>query len=62
MAPAEHHNALHHSVDLILLSIFGFTTAGDWDCGSSVEHLPALHYSVYFIALSFRIMDSIVEL
>ena len=30
-------------------NIFGFTTAGDWDCVAAVERLPALHYSVDFI-------------
>ena len=43
-------------------NIFDFTTAGDWDCVAAVERLPALHYSVDFIFLSFRIMDFIVEL
>ena len=43
-------------------NIFDFTTAGDWDCVSAVEGLPALHYSVYFIFLSFGIMSFIVEL
>ena len=39
-----------------------FTTAGDWDCVAAVERLPALHYSVDFIVLSFGIMGFIVEL
>ena len=43
-------------------NIFDFTTAGDWDCVAAVERLPALHYSVDFIFLSFRIMSFIVEL
>ena len=43
-------------------NIFDFTTAGDWDCVAVVEPLPALHYSVDFIFLSFRIMGFIVEL
>ena len=43
-------------------NIFDFTTAGDWDCVAAVERLPALHYSVDFIFLSFRIMGFIVEL
>ena len=34
-------------------NIFDFTTAGDWDCVAAVERLPALHYSVDFIFLSF---------
>ena len=42
--------------------IFDFTTAGDWDCVAAVERLPALHYSVDFIFLSFGIMGFIVEL
>ena len=41
---------------------FDFTTAGDWDCVVAVEGLPALHYSVNFIFLSFWIMGFIVEL
>ena len=43
-------------------NIFYFTTAGDWDCVAAVERLPALHYSVDFIFLSFGIMGFIVEL
>ena len=43
-------------------NIFDFTTAGDWDCVEAVERLPALHYSVDFIFLSFGIMGFIVEL
>ena len=31
-------------------NIFGFTTAGDWDCVAAVERLPAPHYSVDFIS------------
>ena len=38
------------------------TTAGDWDCVAVVELLPALHYSVDFIFLSFGIIGFIVEL
>ena len=34
----------------------------DWDCVAAVEHLPALHYSVDFIFLSFGIMGFIEEL
>ena len=41
---------------------FVFTTAGDWDCVAAVERLPALHYSVDFIFLSFGIMGFISEL
>ena len=36
--------------------------AGDWDCVAAVGRLSALHYSVDFIFLSFRIMGFIVEL
>ena len=43
-------------------NIFDFTTAGDWYCVVAVERLPALHYSVDFIFLSFGIMGFIVEL
>ena len=43
-------------------NIFDFTTAGDWDCVAAVERLPALHFSVDFIFLSFGIMGFIVEL
>ena len=43
-------------------NIFDFTTAGDWDCVAAVERLPALHYSVDFIFLSFGIMGFIVGL
>ena len=45
-----------------LKNIFDFTTAGDWDSVAAVERLPALHYSVDFIFLSFEIMGFIVEL
>ena len=43
-------------------NIFDFTTAGDWDCVAAVERLPAVHYSVDFIFLSFWIMGFIVDL
>ena len=43
-------------------NIFDFTTAGDWDCVAAVERLPALHYCVDFIFLSFGIMGFILEL
>ena len=33
----------------------------DWDCVAAVERLPALHYSVDFILLSFGNMGFIVE-
>ena len=34
----------------------------DWDCVAAIERLPALHYSVDFIFLSFGTMGFIVEL
>ena len=43
-------------------NIFDFTTAGDCDSVAMGERLPALHYSVDFIILSFGIMGFIVEL
>ena len=43
-------------------NIFDFTTACDWDSVAAVGRLPALHYSVDFIFLSFGIMGFIVEL
>ena len=43
-------------------NIFDFTSAGDWDCVAAVERLPALHYNVDFIFLSFGRMGFIVEL
>ena len=36
-----------------------FTSAGDLDCVAAVERLPAFHYSVDFIFLSFGIMVSL---
>ena len=45
-----------------LKNIFDFTTACDWDCVTAVECLPALHYSVDVIFLSFGIMGFIMEL
>ena len=39
------------------MNIFDFTTAGDWNCVAAVERLPALHYSVDFIFMSFGILD-----
>ena len=38
------------------MNIFDFTTTCDWDWLAAVERLPALHYSVDFIFLSFGIM------
>ena len=43
-------------------NILDLTTAGDWDCVAAVERLPALHYSVAFIFLSFWFKGCIVEL
>ena len=43
-------------------NIFDITAGGDWDCVAAVERLPALHYSVDFIFLSFGIMGFIWEL
>ena len=37
-------------------------TAGEWDFVAAVDRLPALHYSVDFIFLSFGIMGVIVDL
>ena len=48
--------------DNLFKKTFDFTTAGDWDFVAVVERLPALHYSVDFIFLSFGIMGFIVEL
>ena len=58
-------SSLVHSMlkkDNLLKNTFDFTTAGDWDYVAVVERLPALHYSVEFIFLSFGIMGFIVEL
>ena len=41
------------SKDNLLKNIFDFTTYVDWDCVAAVERLPALHYGVDFIFLSF---------
>ena len=43
-------------------NIFDFATDGDWDYVAAVERLPALHYSVDSVFLSFGIMGFIVEL
>ena len=50
------------SNDNIFKNIFDFATAGEWDCVAAVECLPALHFSVDFMLLSFEIMGFIVEL
>ena len=58
-------SSLVHSLlpkDNLFKNTFDFTTAGDWDYVVVVERLPALHYSVDFIFLSFGIMGFIVEL
>ena len=39
--------------DKLFKNRFDFTSAGDWDCVATVEHLPIFHFSVYFIFLSF---------
>ena len=52
--------AVFASKEYTLKNIFNLITAGDKDC--VVERLPALHYSVDFIFLSFGIMGFIVEL
>ena len=57
--------SLVHSLlpkDNLFKNTFDFTTAGDWDLVAVEERLPALHYSVDFIFLSFGIMCFIVEL
>ena len=46
--------------DNLFKNTLDFTTAGDWDYVAVVERLPALHYSVEFIFLSFGIMGFIV--
>ena len=46
---------------LLLKNIYDFNTAGEWDCVTAEECLPALHYSVDFIFLSLGIMNSNVE-
>ena len=49
-------------MDNIFKNIFDLTTAGDWDSVAAVERLPAFHYSIDFIFLSFGITGFIVEL
>ena len=48
--------------DNLFKNIFDFIVAGDWDCVAAVERHSALHFSVDFIFVSFRIMGFIVEL
>ena len=48
--------------DNFFKNIFDLSAAGDWDWVAAAEHLPALHYSVDFILLSFGIMGFIWEL
>ena len=58
-------SSLVHSLfpkDNLFKNTIDFTTAGDSDYVAVVERLPALHYSVDFISLSFGIMCFIVEL
>ena len=60
---AEVENASLQCTTLCTLSgTFDFTAAGDWNCVAAVERLPALHYSLDFIFLSFGIMGFISEL
>ena len=49
-------------ITFVIRFILDFTTTGDWDCVAAVERLLALHYSVDFTFMSFRIMGFIVEL
>ena len=42
-------------------NIFDFTTAGGWDCVTTLKRFHALHYNVDYIVLSFGIMDAIVQ-
>ena len=63
LVSTEHMKTMHMAqLKKPLKNIFDFTTAGDWDCVAAVERLPALHYNVDFIFLSFGIMGFIVEL
>ena len=58
-------SSLVHSLlpnDNLFKNTFDFTTAGDLDYVAVEERLPALHYCVDFIFLSFGIMGFIVEL
>ena len=58
-------SSLVHSLlpkENLFKNTFDFTTAGDWDYVAVVERLPALHYSVNLILLSFGIMGFILEL
>ena len=50
------------NIDIIEFKFEFQISAGGWDCVVTVERLPALHYSVDFIFLSFEIMGFIVEL
>ena len=43
-------------------NIFDFTIARDWDCVAAVERIPALHFNVDFILLSFGIVGFLAEL
>ena len=54
--------AVFASKGYLFKNIFDLTTAGGWDCVAAVERLPALHYCVDFIFLSFGIMGFIMEL
>ena len=50
------------AVDVNSCLLFLITTSSRASTGLTVEGLPALHYSVDFIFLSFGIMGFIVEL
>ena len=52
----------HPLCHCLRLHIFDFTTADEWGCVAAVERLPALHYSVDFIFMSFGFIGFIVEL
>ena len=60
--PTEFKLNKNNSLDTEAPLLDPFTTTGDLDCVAAVERLPALHYSVDFIFLSFGIMGFIVEL
>ena len=50
------------SKEYLFKNISDLATADNWDCVAAVERLPALHYIVGFIFLSFGIMGFIVVL
>ena len=55
-------DAFYASKRYLCKNKFDFTTAGGWDCMATVECLPALHYSVDFMFLSFGIIGFIMKL